>query len=206
MARLGRPPATDSAHTRKRVVDAARTEFATKGYAATTIAAVAEAAGLAPSAVYHYFGGKRQLYEAVFEETTEGVWGRIGEPGVVEYNSLRDAMSHLLAGSRDEPDGEQIHADFLALVASEAKLNPEFAPLLDRRSAYQDERFRALAELGLATGELDGFTLAQATEIIRALVMGWFFERHLRGRDIGASSDALVFLVEVLAARSPSST
>lgn len=201
MARLGRPPATDSTATRKKVVDAARTEFATKGFAASSITGVADVAGLAPSAIYHYFGGKQQLYEAVFEETTEGIWGRIGAPGVVAHDSLRDAIAQLVAGARDQPSDDQGHADFLALVAIEAKLHPEFAPLLDRRSAYQDERFGALAELGLSTGELAGFTRSQATEIIRAVVMGWFFERHLRGREIDGSAEALVALVEALASR-----
>lgn len=206
MARLGRPPATDSAATRKKVIDAARAEFATRGYAATSITGVAAAAGLAPSAIYHYFGGKQQLYQTVFEETTEGIWGRIGEPGVVGQTSLRDAIAHLVVGRRDEPEETRRHADFLALVAIEAKLHPEFAELLERRSAYQDERFGALAELGLSTGELSGFTLREATEIIRALVMGWFFERHLRGREIDGSADALVALIDALASRPPTAS
>ncbi len=191
--------------TRKKVVDAARVEFAGKGYAATSVAGVAHAAGLAPSAIYHHFGGKQQLYEAVFHETTEGIWGHIGPPGNVAHDSLRDAIAHLVAGSRARPGDDEIHADFLALVAVEAKLHPEFAPLLERRSAYQDERFGALAELGLSTGELAGFTHFQATEIIRAVVMGWFFERHLRGREIPGSADALVSLIEALASRPPAS-
>lgn len=203
MARLGRPPATDSAETRRKVIDAARAEFARKGFDATGITAVADAAGLAPSAIYHYFGGKRELYEAVFEETTERIWGQIGAPRDVGHDTLRDALADLVAGARHDSEDAPNYADFLALVAVEAKLHPEFTHLLERRSVYQDERFGALAELGRATGELNGFTQSQATEIIRALVMGWFFERHLRSREIEGSADALLALIDALAARSP---
>lgn len=206
MARLGRPPATDSAETRKKIVDAARAEFAAKGYAAASITGIANVADLAPSAVYHYFGGKQQVYEAVFDETTEGIWSRIGPPGLVDHDCLRDAVADLVAATPGRPVGEEVEADFLALVPIEAKLHPEFVPLLERRSAYQDERFGALAELGLSTGELAGFTLLEATEIIRSVVMGWFFERHLRGREIEGSADALIALIEALASRTQPST
>lgn len=206
MARLGRPPATDSGATRRSVIDAARAEFAKKGFDATVITAVAMSADLAPSAIYHYFGGKQQLYEAVFAETTERIWGQIGGPRDVGHDTLRDALADLVAGARHNSKDAPNYADFLALVAVEAKLHPEFAHLLDRRSEYQDERFGALAELGLSTGELSGFTQQQATEIIRALVMGWFFERHLRSREIEGSADAILALIDALAARSPTTT
>jgi AcrR family transcriptional regulator len=201
MARLGRPPATDSTETRRRVLDAARAEFATRGYAATTVTAVARAADLAPSAIYHYFGGKQQLYEAVFEATTDRIWGQIGVPEVLEANTLREAFALLVTDARAGTEQLGDQADFVALVPVEARLHPEFAHLLERTSSYQDDRFGALASLGLSTGELDGFTHHQATEILRAIVMGWFFERHLRGREIPGSSDALLALIDVLGNR-----
>lgn len=50
--------------TRSRVVAAARQLFAARGYATTTIAAIAEEAGVAVPTVYDAFGSKRGILEA----------------------------------------------------------------------------------------------------------------------------------------------
>ena len=198
MALRGRPPGGDSAETKRRIVDVARDEFARSGYAATAVTTVAAAAGLAPSAIYHYFGGKADLYEAVFEATSSAVWGDLGA-SADGYATLGEAVDAMVAGARDLVYTRRHYNDFLALVPMEARLHEQFAPLLDRRSKYQDDTFGALAELGLSTGELDGFNLTQATEVIRSVIMGWFFERHFRGYEIEGSGDAVVHLFDVLA-------
>lgn len=61
----GRAPRTG---TRARVIDAAARLYQAQGDAATTIEAIADAAGVSPSAVYRYFGGKRDLEQAMVDE------------------------------------------------------------------------------------------------------------------------------------------
>lgn len=56
-----RPGAPD---TRAEVLAAARDSFAAKGFAGTTIRAVAAAAGVDPALVHHYFGSKDDLFLA----------------------------------------------------------------------------------------------------------------------------------------------
>jgi AcrR family transcriptional regulator len=51
--------------TRRRVLAAARDLFLTRGYAGTTVAAVAQAAGVAPDTIYVSLGGKQGLLEGV---------------------------------------------------------------------------------------------------------------------------------------------
>ena len=53
-----------AAETRARVVAAARALFAERGYATTTIAAIAQTAGVAVPTVYDAFGSKRGILEA----------------------------------------------------------------------------------------------------------------------------------------------
>ena len=53
--------------TRRALVDAARTLFAERGYASTSIDDVADAARVTKGAVYHHFKGKTDLFEAVCE-------------------------------------------------------------------------------------------------------------------------------------------
>lgn len=50
-----------------RILAAARQEFATHGWAGTTIRAIARAADVDPALVYHYFGSKERLLNAATE-------------------------------------------------------------------------------------------------------------------------------------------
>jgi AcrR family transcriptional regulator len=51
--------------TRRRVLAAARDLFLARGYAGTTVAAVAQAAGVSPDTIYVSLGGKQGLLEGV---------------------------------------------------------------------------------------------------------------------------------------------
>src|ERR1700743_2416478 len=53
--------------TRAEVVRAAHDLFVTRGYSATTVEAVAEAAGIPQATVYRHFGGKRGILTAVLD-------------------------------------------------------------------------------------------------------------------------------------------
>src|SRR5437763_14975122 len=66
--KLGRPPATDSADTRRRVLAVAREAFAELGWEVTTNKHVAAKAGITSAALYHYFDSKLAMYLAVFAD------------------------------------------------------------------------------------------------------------------------------------------
>jgi len=63
--RRGRRPG--SPDTRADVLAAARQSFAAKGYAGTSVRAVASTAGVDPALVHHYFGSKDDLFLAALE-------------------------------------------------------------------------------------------------------------------------------------------
>ncbi|MDQ4054095.1 MAG: TetR family transcriptional regulator [Actinomycetota bacterium] len=67
--RRGRRPG--SPDTRAAVLTAARERFAAKGYAATSVRAVASDAGVDPALVHHYFGSKDDLFLAALEVTVD---------------------------------------------------------------------------------------------------------------------------------------
>jgi AcrR family transcriptional regulator len=56
-----------AATTRRRIVDAAGDLFVERGYGATSVKAVAEAAGVAPDTVYAVFGTKARLLTALID-------------------------------------------------------------------------------------------------------------------------------------------
>jgi AcrR family transcriptional regulator len=58
------PRAQRRARTRAAILEAARQEFAERGYGAATIRAVARRAGCDPSLVMQHFGSKQQLFQA----------------------------------------------------------------------------------------------------------------------------------------------
>jgi AcrR family transcriptional regulator len=61
--------------TRRRVLDAAAALFVARGYAGTTVSAVADAAGVSPETVYGSLGGKRGLLEGVIADAIAGPEG-----------------------------------------------------------------------------------------------------------------------------------
>lgn len=63
--RRGRPPASDSARTRERILQAAQKAFAESGYEAATFQAIAVDIGLTRPAINNYFDNKASLYGEV---------------------------------------------------------------------------------------------------------------------------------------------
>ncbi|MEV3990180.1 TetR family transcriptional regulator [Streptomyces sp. NPDC049837] len=90
----GRPPkagAVDGPDARTRILEAARAEFAERGYDKTSVRGIAKAAGVDPALVHHYFGTKDEVFAAAIElsfepallipaimgESTEGIGERL---------------------------------------------------------------------------------------------------------------------------------
>jgi AcrR family transcriptional regulator len=84
------------------MIDAAHHLFLSRGYAATTLKDVAEAAGVALPTIYSVFGSKRQLLLAVFDAA------RLGDPEADQGpNSRRDPLLEMLS----HPGPKQIAAE-----------------------------------------------------------------------------------------------
>ncbi len=63
--------------TQRRILDAAAEVFATKGFTAATMADVVAASGASIGSIYHHFGGKSELFLAIFEQMADAVDRRI---------------------------------------------------------------------------------------------------------------------------------
>lgn len=61
---------------RTSILEAAKGEFADATYADVSVAQVAQAAGGSPGLVFHYFGSKAGLYEAVVRDTIDALMAR----------------------------------------------------------------------------------------------------------------------------------
>ncbi|MCV7079785.1 TetR/AcrR family transcriptional regulator [Mycobacterium szulgai] len=64
--------------TQQRILDAATEVFATNGFTAATMADVVAGSGASIGSIYHHFGGKSELFLAIFEQTADAVDRHIG--------------------------------------------------------------------------------------------------------------------------------
>src|SRR5260370_20351878 len=69
----GKPQRRDPAATRRKLLAAARREFADSGLAGARVDEIAARAGVNKQLVYHYFGDKDALYLAVLELVYEEI-------------------------------------------------------------------------------------------------------------------------------------
>jgi AcrR family transcriptional regulator len=74
-----RTQAERSESTREALIGAARPLFAARGYAGVGTEEIVRAAGVTRGALYHHFGGKRDLFEAVYERVEAELAKKIAE-------------------------------------------------------------------------------------------------------------------------------
>lgn len=63
--------------TQQRILDSATEVFATRGFSAATMADVVAGSGASIGSIYHHFGGKNELFLAIFEQMANAVDRRI---------------------------------------------------------------------------------------------------------------------------------
>jgi AcrR family transcriptional regulator len=74
-----RSKAAQGRATRTALLEAARRLFGERGYGATSTEDVVAAAGVTKGALYHHFGGKPDLFQAVFEQVKHEISDRVAE-------------------------------------------------------------------------------------------------------------------------------
>jgi len=183
--------AEQAGRTRRRILEAAFRLFAERGYAGTTIAAVAAKAGVSPETIYLTLGGKRGLLEGVIEMAVAGEdgpltketawWASVGElPDAGErLEKMVEYSCGILARTRP------IHA-----VIRGAADKEQFAAALGRRLLHdrltaQTERIRRyLADHlrpGLSVDEAGQRYCALASpelHYVLTVEFGWTADQH----------------------------
>jgi len=74
---VARPQNASGERTRQAILDAAMTLFAERGFFGTSIRDIARAVGVSESAIYNYFPGKTELFEALFTAEQQSVMQRL---------------------------------------------------------------------------------------------------------------------------------
>jgi len=127
--RRGRRPG--GADTRAQLLDAARAEFAEKGYDGATVRAIADRAGVDAAMVNHWFGGKEALFTAtlnipvdpaaLIQEVLPGDPEHLGERIVARFLTIWDAtgggqMVTLVRSIAAHEAAQQMMREFISRV------------------------------------------------------------------------------------------
>ncbi|MFK0287560.1 TetR family transcriptional regulator [Streptomyces sp. NPDC090499] len=138
--RRGRPPRSESADTRDRILVTAREEFSEHGYEKTSVRAIAKAAGVDSALVHHYFGTKEQIFEAAIAVAFAPV---VDAPGAIADGPLEgvgERLTRFVFGIWENPT---TRTPLLAIVRS--AVNNETAAAVFRR-LIAAQLLRRLAE------------------------------------------------------------
>jgi TetR/AcrR family transcriptional regulator len=138
----------NAAATQKRLLDAAEKEFAARGFAGARLREIAEAAGVQPALIHHYFADKQGLYRAVLDRallpTSTESWNILGSRKDLE--GLVVAFVDMLVPFYAE------HVNLLAILRHEsvsgssvlAEISEKRAkPVIEAVTAFLEERQRA---------------------------------------------------------------
>jgi AcrR family transcriptional regulator len=179
---IKRTQAERSEATRTALIAAARRLFAERGYAGVGTEEIVRAAGVTRGALYHHFAGKRELFEAVYEQIEIELAERIAA-GALEANAT-SPLEAMRAGSE-------------MFLAACAEPEVQRIALLDAPSVLGWDRWREIAAehgLGLIEGTLqaavDGGAIdAQPVRPLAHVLMGALDEAAMlvaRAEDPGA--------------------
>ncbi|WP_022929110.1 TetR/AcrR family transcriptional regulator [Patulibacter americanus] len=118
------------ADTRRRLLDAAADVFARHGYHASSVDAVAEAAGFTTGAVYSAFGSKEELFLAVVDEHLRRSVASLEAavaPGETVAARVRVGAEHWMQLVERTPEMLLLHTEFWAYAVRDPRVRPRVA-------------------------------------------------------------------------------
>jgi AcrR family transcriptional regulator len=182
-----------STATRRKILDASRELFATRGWTATPIDEVVRRAGVTKGALYHHFRDKTDLLRAVYEEQEQASIERM--LGLVDLDA--DPLDQLRAGCRAfltsclDPTFRRI-----ALVEAPAGLGWEEWREIDAR--YGFGLLRTGVELAMTAGRMRPMPVDQIAHLLlaalseAALLLGQVPDPEAQFDEIAGAFDALL--------------
>jgi len=165
---------------RQQILAAAVRVFAAQGYEASRVGDVAREAGVAYGLVYHYFGSKDAVLEAVFREQ----WGRLlaavalaEETGETAPEQLELVVKIVLRAWRDDPD-------LVRLLVREITRSPHIQDELDEIG----QAFASLERI-VSRGQEEGTLRRDVDARIAAFMLYGAMEEVLTGWVLGQLPD-----------------
>jgi TetR/AcrR family transcriptional regulator len=187
---ISRARRRDPERTRELILDAATTEFATKGIGGARVDAIAARSGANKRMIYHYFGDKQRLYLSVLERMYEEI--RDAEADLrLEELPPRAAMQRLIEFSFDYYTN---HPHFIRLLDNEnlhKARNLKRSPGIRQRNSPLVSMIRDLLKRGEASGDFrSGIDPVQLYISIAGLGYFYFANIHTLSEIFGINFQA----------------
>ena len=157
-----------AARNRDAALDAAERLFLEGGYAGTSIASIAQEAGLSVQTIYKVFGSKSGLVKAIY---FRGLLGKGDAPAYERSDAMRDREADPKRIMRQwgtlTTEVASVVSPIRLLMRSAALADPEMEGLLRETDEDRLERMRHHARFLRERGYLrEGVTLGEATDIL----------------------------------------
>ncbi|RAG87681.1 TetR/AcrR family transcriptional regulator [Streptacidiphilus pinicola] len=136
------------------LLEAARQEFAERGFGSASIRNIAARAGMSLSAMYHYYSGKQELLHALLDEGMDRYFGSVtAELTAVGGDDAApaDRLGAVVAATTRFRAEHATRSNILLL--EERSLEPERLEHYSRRQADATNLFREPIDAGIASGE-----------------------------------------------------
>jgi AcrR family transcriptional regulator len=187
-ARDGKDRQARTRLARAAVVEAARTLFIERGYAATTVEAISERSDVPPATVYRLFSSKLGILRALIDLSVAGTEDAVtlaDQPTAQALLAEPDPLTQLAGFAAICREVNERTEPLYRILVSAAESDPDATALLAertrRRSAGQDLIARSLARTGALRPELrerdaaDVIHALMSPEVYRLLVAdrGW---------------------------------
>lgn len=141
--------------TRENLLSAALQVFSEYGYSAARLQDVAQAAGVTRGAIYHHFGGKKELFKALVTERSSEV-NLLAEQAVREGGSPLTVLSRVLVRMFQYADENEEYRAMLELATDKVEYTAEleaFAKqIVEGRRAFTTFLARLIRD-GIKAGE-----------------------------------------------------
>ncbi|MBB3046643.1 TetR/AcrR family transcriptional regulator [Litorivivens lipolytica] len=155
----------ESNDTRKRILLAARQQFARNGYAGTRLDDIAEDVGIRRPSLFHHFKDKPTLYQAVWqqamEEQDEQLTPYFEQPGTHPVELLHLATDAWVDYAFSNPDF--VYLSLFAVASGQSKEMPP-------KTAVQTlDRWQKLIERGIREGAFNPVPLVDCMSLIAGM-------------------------------------
>jgi AcrR family transcriptional regulator len=173
--------------TRLQIAEAARVLFLERGYAGTSIEAIAEKAGVASETIYATFKNKRNVLTFLFDISIGGDDEDIrllDRPDPQAVLNETDQHRQLTLFARDITKILHRAAPVFEILRIAAKTEPEIAELVQRLVRERLANMNMVAKKVAANGPLrEGVTRVRAAELIWSMTSPELFLLFTRDRD-----------------------
>lgn len=154
--------------SRQQIMDAAFELFARNGYSRTSIAAVAEKAGISKGLIYHYFDSKQAILEGIFDRLIQFGDELLDFPD--DYTAA-DKIRHTLEGTFRFIEEQKEVGRLMIALALQPETAASLKPKIDKVNKTQTVVYaNLLKELGYDQPELEAYRLGA---LMDGLLLGY---------------------------------